>query len=93
MAPQRNPERMCLGCNKKRPKGELVRVVRSPEGEIILDVSGKAKGRGAYLCPHLDCLNQAAKGKRLERALRSAIPKDLLAELEARFTEESHLCK
>ena len=94
MAPERKiPERMCLGCHTKRPKGKRVRLVRSPDGEIFLDASGKAKGRGAYLCPHPDCLEQALKGKRLERALRSAINKDFLAELEARFTEERNLCE
>jgi hypothetical protein len=59
-----------------------VRLVRSPEGKIFLDATGKAKGRGAYLCPHPECLRAAVKGKRLERALRSAIAGEFLAELE-----------
>lgn len=94
MAQERKiPERMCLGCHQKRPKRELVRLVRSHDGVIFFDPSGKAKGRGAYLCPCPDCLKKAVKGKRLERALRSAIPKELLAELEASFSEEMTICE
>ena len=61
------PVRRCVGCNAQRPKRELVRVVRSPEGEISIDLRGKAPGRGAYLCPSAVCLAKARKAKRLER--------------------------
>ena len=61
------PMRQCVGCREMRPKRELVRVVKSPEGEITLDFKGKAPGRGAYVCPNVDCLKKARKAKALER--------------------------
>ena len=64
------PMRQCVGCREMRPKRELVRVVKSPEGEITLDFKGKAPGRGAYVCPNVDCLKKARKAKALERGLR-----------------------
>ena len=63
------PERKCMGCNEKRPKKELVRVVRTPQGEVLLDVTGKMSGRGAYICPKVSCYEKALKTKRLERCL------------------------
>ena len=63
------PVRRCVGCNAQRPKRELVRVVRSPEGEISIDLRGKAPGRGAYLCPSAACLAKARKAKRREASL------------------------
>ena len=68
------PMRQCVGCREMRPKRELVRVVKSPEGEITLDFKGKAPGRGAYVCPNVDCLKKARKAKALERALRLPDP-------------------
>ena len=68
------PVRWCVGCNAQRPKRELVRVVRSPEGEISIDLRGKAPGRGAYLCPSAACLAKARKAKRLERTFEVPIP-------------------
>ena len=67
------PMRQCLGCREQKPKKELIRVVRSPEGEISLDFRGKANGRGAYVCPDPACLKKAIKAKALERALQTAI--------------------
>jgi predicted RNA-binding protein YlxR (DUF448 family) len=64
------------------PKKELIRVVRSPEGEISLDFKGKKSGRGAYVCPKAECLKKARKAKRLERALESAITEDVYDKLE-----------
>ncbi|MBR1497972.1 MAG: YlxR family protein [Oscillospiraceae bacterium] len=81
--PKKIPMRQCLGCREMKPKKELIRVVRSPEGEISIDGRGKANGRGAYLCPNPACLKRAAKAKALERALETAIPEavySLLAE-------------
>lgn len=69
------PMRQCLGCREMKPKRELIRVVRSPEGEISLDFKGKAPGRGAYICPAPACLKQAIKAKALERAFSTQIPK------------------
>ena len=76
------PVRRCVGCNAQRPKRELVRVVRSPEGEISIDLVGKKPGRGAYLCPDLECLKRARKSRALERALETAITPELYDELE-----------
>lgn len=68
------PERKCMGCNEKKPKKELVRVVRTPEGEVLLDLTGKKSGRGAYICPKVSCYEKALKTKRLERCLEVEIP-------------------
>ena len=75
------PMRKCLGCMEQKPKKELIRVVRSPEGEVSLDSTGKKSGRGAYLCPCADCLAKAVKAKRLERAFSCAIPQEVLDRL------------
>lgn len=81
------PMRQCLGCREMKPKRELVRVVRSPEGTVSLDLKGKANGRGAYLCPNMDCLKKAIRSKALARALDVEIPQEvydaLLAQMEA----------
>ena len=81
------PMRQCLGCREMKPKRELIRVVRSPEGEISLDFKGKAPGRGAYICPAPACLKQAIKAKALERAFSTQIPEavyeTLTEEMEA----------
>ena len=78
------PVRRCVGCNAQKPKRELVRVVRSPEGEISIDLGGKKPGRGAYLCPSAACLAKARKAKRLERAFEAPVPDDVFE----RLTEE-----
>ena len=71
------PMRQCLGCREMKPKKELIRVVRSPEGNISLDFRGKASGRGAYVCPNSQCLKKAIKTKALERAFSTQIPPDI----------------
>ena len=83
--PKKIPLRQCLGCREMKPKKELIRVVRSPEGEISLDTRGKANGRGAYVCPDPACLKKAAKSKALERALETSIPEEIYALLAARM--------
>lgn len=82
MKPKKIPLRKCLGCGERRPKRELVRVVRSPEGEIGLDPTGKKAGRGAYICPNADCLKKARKARRIERAFACAVPASVYDELE-----------
>jgi predicted RNA-binding protein YlxR (DUF448 family) len=72
--PKRVPLRMCTGCGAHKPKRELIRVVRSPAGEISLDTTGRKPGRGAYLCPSPECLKKARKTRRLERAFSCQIP-------------------
>ena len=76
------PMRQCLGCREMKSKRELIRVVRSPEGEISLDFRGKAPGRGAYLCPDPQCLKKAIKARALERAFSAQIPEEIYARLE-----------
>ena len=75
------PMRQCLGCREMKPKRELIRVVRSPEGVISLDFRGKASGRGAYVCKNGECLKKAVRSKALERAFSSAIPDEVYARL------------
>lgn len=77
MLQKKIPMRQCLGCREQKPKKELIRVVRSPEGEISLDFRGKASGRGAYVCPKADCLKKAVKTRAIERALSCAIPPEI----------------
>ena len=79
MQQKKIPMRQCLGCREMKPKKELIRVVRSPEGEISLDFRGKANGRGAYVCPDAACLKKAIKAKALERAFETAIPEEIYA--------------
>ena len=84
--PKTIPIRQCIGCREQKPKTELIRVVRSPEGTVSLDFRGKSPGRGAYLCRDAGCLKKAAKSRALERALSVAIPQEvyerLLGEME-----------
>ena len=75
------PMRQCLGCREMKPKRELIRVVRSPEGEVSLDFRGKANGRGAYICPSAECLKKAIRAKALERALQAPIPEPVYVRL------------
>ena len=82
------PVRQCLGCNEHKPKAELIRVVRDPEGGISLDTRGKKSGRGAYICHNVKCLNKARKSKRIERALECEIPEEIYDAMEAQLAEE-----
>ncbi len=79
------PMRQCLGCREMKPKKELIRVVRSPEGTISLDFRGKANGRGAYVCPDPGYLKKAIRAKALERALDTRIPEEIYAQLTAQM--------
>jgi len=83
--PKKIPMRQCLGCREMRPKKELIRVVRSPEGDVTLDFKGKAPGRGAYICPDAVCLKKAIKTKALERAYDMKIPDEIYDGLEAQM--------
>lgn len=76
------PERRCTGCGGTFPKRDLVRVVRSPEGEVSLDFTGKKSGRGAYVCPKLDCLKKARKAGRISRSLECAVTDEVYTALE-----------
>ena len=81
------PMRQCLGCNEHKPKGELLRVVRSPEGEISLDFTGKKSGRGAYICRDVACLKKVRKSRRLERNLECAIAEEIYDRMEQELSE------
>ena len=81
------PIRQCLGCREMKPKRELLRVVRSPEGEVSLDTRGKKPGRGAYVCPNADCLKKAIKTRALSRALETEIPEEVMQRLAAELEE------
>ena len=71
------PLRTCMGCNEKKPKKELVRIVKNKDGEIFIDRTGKADGRGAYICDSIECLEKVIKSKRLERVLETQIPEEI----------------
>ncbi|MBO4211725.1 MAG: YlxR family protein [Oscillospiraceae bacterium] len=79
--------RQCLGCREMKPKPELVRVVRSPEGTVSVDLRGKAPGRGAYVCPSADCLKKALRSRALSRNLGVEIPPDLYDTLAQQMEE------
>ena len=76
------PVRRCVGCGEHLPKSELVRVLRTPEGEVILDLTGKKSGRGAYICKKAACFKKARKSKRIETSLECAIPETVYDRME-----------
>ncbi|MFA5523361.1 MAG: YlxR family protein [Tissierellales bacterium] len=86
MKTKKIPLRKCLGCSEGKPKGELIRIVKNKDTDIFVDLTGKANGRGAYICKNSNCLEKAIKTKRLNKALEIEVPdkiyKDLLKELE-----------
>ena len=81
------PMRQCTGCREMKSKRDMIRVVRSPQGEISLDFKGKSPGRGAYVCPNQDCLKKAIKSRGIERALDVKLPEEIYAELMERMRE------
>jgi predicted RNA-binding protein YlxR (DUF448 family) len=78
---------MCCGCNEMKPKREMIRVVRSPEGDISLDFVGKKPGRGAYICKNMECLVQARKARRFERAFSCMISDEVYEAMENELSE------
>ena len=80
------PLRKCLGCMSSFPKKDLVRVLRTPEGEVIIDLTGKKSGRGAYICKNSACLKKAIKSKRIQSNLEVEIPESVTIELEKELT-------
>lgn len=81
------PMRMCLGCGEMKPKKELIRAVKSPEGEISLDLTGKKSGRGAYVCPNAECLRLAKKAKRFEKSFECRISDEVYDTMERELNE------
>jgi Predicted nucleic-acid-binding protein implicated in transcription termination len=81
------PLRQCTGCGEMKSKKEMIRVIKTPEDEIVIDATGKKNGRGAYICNSYDCLAKAIKTKALERSLKIKIPQEVYAELERELKE------
>ncbi len=86
--PKKTPMRMCVACRQMRPKKELTRVVRTPGGEVLVDGTGRANGRGAYLCHSAECLKKAMKSKALERALETSVDSAAYEKLKEAFSDE-----
>lgn len=81
------PMRKCVGCQEMKSKKEMIRVIRTQEGEFLLDATGKKNGRGAYICPDMECLKKAVKNKGLERSFKQSIPKDVYETLEKEMSQ------
>ena len=81
------PTRKCVGCGEMRDKKEMIRVIKTPEGEIRLDVTGRANGRGAYICNSAECLKKAVKNRGLEKSLKAQIPEDILEQMNKELGE------
>ncbi|HAA38214.1 MAG TPA: DUF448 domain-containing protein [Firmicutes bacterium] len=82
------PLRTCVGCQEQKAKKELVRIVRTPQGEVEIDPTGKKSGRGTYICRKKSCLEQAVKAKRIERSLQQSISPAVVEALAAQLAEE-----
>ncbi len=82
MSNKKIPLRQCVGCLEMKPKNELIRVIKTVEGNVELDSTGKKNGRGAYICPCMDCLKKARKSKGIERSLKIAIPDEVYENLD-----------
>ena len=89
--PRRLPQRTCLGCQTVKNKRDMIRIVRTPEGQLEVDPTGKKSGRGAYVCPNMECVELLRKGKRLEKALEVVPPPSLFERLKERIEELSSL--
>ena len=86
--PKKIPQRQCVGCRTMKDKKALIRVVRTPDGDIVLDSTGKRAGRGAYVCPDAACLKKARKSRALERTFAVEIPEAVYDALEAQMAQE-----
>ena len=89
MKPKKIPMRMCLGCSEMKPKKELLRVVKSPEGEISLDFVGKKNGRGAYICRNINCYEQARKSRRFEKTFSCKIDESVYEVMADELRQET----
>lgn len=84
------PQRQCMGCRERKAKRELIRVVRGTDGTVMLDFSGKVNGRGAYICPDMECLKKARKSKALDRSLEVTIPEEVYDRLTRELEVSGH---
>ena len=87
MSVKKIPLRQCIGCGEMKSKKEMIRVIKTAEGEILLDATGRKNGRGAYLCPSMECFKKAVKGRGLERSFKMAIPGEVYETLEKEMEE------
>ena len=90
MKPKKIPMRMCVGCREMKEKRELIRIVRTPEGEVAIDDTGKRSGRGAYICRRPECLTRAIRQKQLERQLDTTLSQEVTDTLTAEIQQMSH---
>ncbi len=82
MSTKKVPLRQCIGCGEMKSKKEMVRILKTESGEILLDATGRMNGRGAYLCPNMECFQKAVKGKGIDRSFKMTVPKEVYAALE-----------
>lgn len=87
MAVKKIPLRKCIGCGEMKEKKAMIRVIKTPEDEIMIDATGKKNGRGAYICPSSACLSKAIKSKGLERSFKMSIPKEVYEQLTKEMEE------
>ena len=87
MSVKKIPLRQCIGCGEMKSKKEMIRVIKTAEGGILLDATGRKNGRGAYLCPSMECFKKAVKGRGLERSFKMAIPREVYETLEKEMEE------
>ena len=85
---KRQPQRTCMGCNEKKDKKDLIRIVKNKDGEISIDGTGKQEGRGAYLCDNIECLEKAIKTKRIERVFEQKISDEIYEKLRGVMLEK-----
>lgn len=88
MKQKKIPMRRCTGCGEQKPKKELVRIVKTPDGEILLDLTGKMSGRGAYICNNAECLKKARKSKRIDRTFEMTIPDEVYKQMEEEISKD-----
>ena len=87
MSVKKIPLRQCIGCGEMKGKKEMIRVIKTAEDQILLDATGRKNGRGAYLCPSMECFKKAVKGRGLERSFKMAIPREVYETLEKEMEE------
>ena len=84
------PQRQCMGCRERKPKRDMIRVVRGTDGTVSLDIGGKLNGRGAYICPQSQCLKKALRSKALDRSLEVTIPEEVYQRLEKEMEDSAN---
>lgn len=90
MKPKKIPQRLCLGCGESKNKKDLIRVVKSPDGEISLDLTGKKSGRGAYICNNIECLEKARKARKFEKSFSCQISDEVYDAMEKELKHEQN---